>query len=748
MKRFCLLILLSLSIFSLEYGDIVFNELMWMGTSISGFDEYIELRNMTGDNIDFSDNNLSVLFEDSLMFIIDDGSIPPWGLFVISRLSSEVSQMSYEPDFIEPELFLPNTGSCYNLYSGSTLLDRADNCIGQMAAGRYVTSSRWWSMERNNPPGDGTLDDSWHHGCLQVNWNPGARERGTPGATNYKNIPPTPPDSLMLSDRHPADDDEITCFAYGVRDYDDLPLPVKCFFDWYRNDEFQYTDVDSVGPTYESTLSSVLTEPGDLWHARIMLYDDVDSVGHFLSDTALVHWQEGDLIVSEIMWMGSSRYPRGEWIEIANMSGKDMDFLRTPVTIFSSNAYGYPKRLATLKGVLPSDSLMVIAGSSIGSCRLAEEPDTIIFSFDIPDLHVGFTIFDGMDTLQSALLDRAGDYGRPLSGRKSTIDSIYWSMSRNIPPSDGRFPEAWHSSPYTMGFFGDEAIERGTPGYHNPMGNSSPILEEAGYLFSPDFGNRDTVFRFQVIYSDADGTPPEYVRIKADFDGDGAIDDYRSMYPIGDDYVSGVLYRADIDSIFPQKDMPFSFHASDGYVRTVLGIPPYLGPDIELTAGLSVSDIIWYPDTIYDTESVIGPGWKVINTGDIPQRLGLEIALDDSIEYREWRDEVTGGLLAVESPTLVGINKYCISGLFQNNSLTPIFSQFNTSGNEDVLTTDKRFADSVAFVDEWTPTGYILQPNDSVWLYFRFDPPLLTFGPYRWRPHIISLRLWYTPYLE
>ena len=745
--RFSLLLLLVFPVFALEYGDIVFNEFMWMGSSISGFDEYIELRNMTGEDIDFADENLEIFFNDSLMFTIDNGELEAWSYFLISRLEAPVSQVGIEPDFIEPELFLPNSGSCYYIYSSETLLDRADDCLGQMASGRYVTSTRWWSMERNNPPGDGSSADRWHHGCLQVNWNPGARERGTPGAVNYKNIPPTPPDSLSISNKHPTDNESITVHAFGVNDYDDLPMPVKCFFDWYCDGIYVFTDTDSIGPDYSSELSETFTEPGEFWSAKIMLYDDVDSIGHFYSDTAFVHWEEQGLVVSEIMWMGSSRHSRGEWVELHNFSGKDMDFDKTPITIYSSNVYGVPKKQLTLSGVLLTDSVYIFAGSSQDVCKLEFVPDTIIYSFDIPDLHVGFRIYDNPDTINATVLDNAGDFGRALAGKISTMDSVFCSMSRTYPIGDGTLADSWHNPAYSSGFV-ENAIDRGTPFYVNPMGNSLPILEEVPVLFSPEAGTRDTMFEFQIVYSDEDGHAPEYVNLVADLDGDGDMDDSKPMIASGTDYRAGVLYSVSLDSIAPQDDLPFCFHANDGYVRTVLGIPPFLGPDIELTMGLSISQDIWFTDTIVEQDFLIGPGWNVVNTGDIAYEIGLEISLDDSIEYVGFGMDALGGLLAVDNPSLVDVNAYCLSALFQRDSLQPIYSQFNSSGTEDVVSTSKKFADSLSFVDEWNFNSYILDPKDTVFLFFRFDSPIATIGPRSWNPHIISLRLWTKPHLE
>ncbi len=59
-------------------GDVVFNELMWMGSTASTADEWIELRNMTDVALDLSGWTITRLSsgEETPMLVIEEGTIP------------------------------------------------------------------------------------------------------------------------------------------------------------------------------------------------------------------------------------------------------------------------------------------------------------------------------------------------------------------------------------------------------------------------------------------------------------------------------------------------------------------------------------------------------------------------------------------------------------------------------------------------------------------------------------------------
>ncbi len=164
-------------------GDVVINELMWMGTSGSSADQYLELRNMTDREIDLSDWSVANVS------IPAGKTILPHGYFLISHFDQAGSKINVEPDLVDSNLVLVNTNAQYILQdSGANIIDTADNGLGAPAAGQSGTDI-YYSMERDNTPGDGAQASSWHtifddSALMHSYWDIGAVEKGTPGVEN------------------------------------------------------------------------------------------------------------------------------------------------------------------------------------------------------------------------------------------------------------------------------------------------------------------------------------------------------------------------------------------------------------------------------------------------------------------------------------------------------------------------------------------------------------------------------------
>jgi len=171
-------------------GDVVINELMWMGSSGDSDDEWLELRNTTGAEIDIGGWQLTKWVSgdhEELMLTIPDGrTIPANGYFLISRLSEAVSAISVGPDLVDSSVVLRNDDLQIKLYRGDwtnsyNLIDTADDGDGSPLAGDNGSIKK--SMERNADPDSGwhNCDDSSSTGLY---WDSGATEQGTPGALN------------------------------------------------------------------------------------------------------------------------------------------------------------------------------------------------------------------------------------------------------------------------------------------------------------------------------------------------------------------------------------------------------------------------------------------------------------------------------------------------------------------------------------------------------------------------------------
>lgn len=175
---------------------VVINELMWMGSSASSADEWIELRNLTDQVINVAGWTLtkkSSGAEVPMLTIPVGKSILPGSIFVISNYvnTSTSSALDVAPDYVTTDVALSNSALQIKLYDAArVLIDTADDGVGNPLSGNYDSSKKLYAtMERNPTPGDGTQAQSWHSASRGVGYKPGAIELGTPGAQNSNGIP-------------------------------------------------------------------------------------------------------------------------------------------------------------------------------------------------------------------------------------------------------------------------------------------------------------------------------------------------------------------------------------------------------------------------------------------------------------------------------------------------------------------------------------------------------------------------------
>jgi hypothetical protein len=164
-------------------GSIVINEIMWMGSSASTADEWIELRNTTGTSLNISGWTIEGA---SATPITLSGSIPANGFYLIANFTanSVSSILNVTPEIVNASVSIPNENLQVTLRDISTnLIDRADDGSGVPFAG-LNTATDDKSMERNSTPGDGTVSGSWHTALSQTNIDSGAIEFATPKSAN------------------------------------------------------------------------------------------------------------------------------------------------------------------------------------------------------------------------------------------------------------------------------------------------------------------------------------------------------------------------------------------------------------------------------------------------------------------------------------------------------------------------------------------------------------------------------------
>ncbi|NOZ00285.1 MAG: hypothetical protein GXP54_00150 [Deltaproteobacteria bacterium] len=164
-----------------EPGEIVINELMWMGSNSNNFDEWFELRNMTRAPFDLGGFKVSkagpvgTTFDfEATPHVVHNLLLMPHGYFLVAEYEAADSALSVQPDIVGGNtMVLPNGGPVtYQLMAGDgTVIDTAlfNGDAGVNGDGAQGEPDR--SMERNLAPGTGLLDTDWHSATVHEGWD-------------------------------------------------------------------------------------------------------------------------------------------------------------------------------------------------------------------------------------------------------------------------------------------------------------------------------------------------------------------------------------------------------------------------------------------------------------------------------------------------------------------------------------------------------------------------------------------------
>lgn len=171
-------------------GDVVINELMWPGSVGHTYDEWIELRNMTGSAIDISGWQLTKVNsggEESDMITISSGSVDANGIFLISNYDQAGSAINVMPDIVSSNVDLSNSNLKIRLYKGdwtnsTNLIDTAGDGGLPPAGLNDNAGARKQSMSRKTTPSDGWYTDTTSNSLIY--WDGIDGNYGTPGGTN------------------------------------------------------------------------------------------------------------------------------------------------------------------------------------------------------------------------------------------------------------------------------------------------------------------------------------------------------------------------------------------------------------------------------------------------------------------------------------------------------------------------------------------------------------------------------------
>jgi hypothetical protein len=236
-------------------GDVVINELMWMGSAGSIVDEWIELRNMTDSPVNLSGCELTKKdgVNDVTMLVIPSGeSISKNGLYLISNYAADNANSNLDVNnLVNTAVSLSNTELQIKLYCGGYLIDTAgDGGDPLNMAGDKVDPKK--SMSRKVIITDGDLADSWCIAVTQENWDAEAEELGTPGAPNVCNLV----SGYKFSDKNNEgnwDSGEPGINGWEIKLYDDIDLTnliASTFTKIYKSNLGHYIFKNLIAGTY------------------------------------------------------------------------------------------------------------------------------------------------------------------------------------------------------------------------------------------------------------------------------------------------------------------------------------------------------------------------------------------------------------------------------------------------------------------------------------------------------------------
>jgi len=174
-------------------GDIVINEIMWAGSSVSNDDIWVELRNMTDRTLLLDDLSLTSYTSSEYTIPINFSgmTVAPHGYFLIAKnniFGANDSQLNVSPDIWDNDLVISTSYLQMKLKNAGILIDTAWN-MSIPKEGLRVNGQKYYSMERTGIPGDGVSPLNWYT-CIDAlsttdYFDSGATlERGTPGTEN------------------------------------------------------------------------------------------------------------------------------------------------------------------------------------------------------------------------------------------------------------------------------------------------------------------------------------------------------------------------------------------------------------------------------------------------------------------------------------------------------------------------------------------------------------------------------------
>jgi len=141
--------------------EVIINELMWMGSTSSTADEWIELYNTTQGAVDIGGWTLA---NSGLPAIPVGATIPANGYYLVANYSetSSSSVLNVAPDWVTTALSLNNSCAQIDLIRADLTTADSMGCDGSSYFAGLNGALDKRAMERNIAVADGTLLTSWH----------------------------------------------------------------------------------------------------------------------------------------------------------------------------------------------------------------------------------------------------------------------------------------------------------------------------------------------------------------------------------------------------------------------------------------------------------------------------------------------------------------------------------------------------------------------------------------------------------
>ncbi|TXH00559.1 MAG: hypothetical protein E6P95_03340 [Candidatus Moraniibacteriota bacterium] len=281
-------------------GDVIINEVMWMGSDGETSDEWIELKNMTARDINLSNWNIKQggtgTGVGAHIEIPSGYSIKANSYFLITKKKWNETAIALTSDLAKSKGYTHVAGMKLEDEGEELVLENKDAMVidrtplGGWPAGTNDELKQ--SMERNDVPGDGSLAANWHT-CVSgaangaPYWDMAGINFGTPLAANLSPIVMNEFVANPLGDDAADGADGEWIELYNIVD-DDIDVA-----NWY----FTNHDGDSISISADRTEGGSTVVPG---HGTLVVYLNTNFLDNDSETLALYAPHDLDILTDDV----------------------------------------------------------------------------------------------------------------------------------------------------------------------------------------------------------------------------------------------------------------------------------------------------------------------------------------------------------------------------------------------------------------------------------------------------------------